>query len=65
MIRRICKLNADCEHCLNFVYDEEYDEYICGVDMDEDEAARLFGQKRNVCPYFRFGDDYTIVRKQN
>ena len=49
---------------MNYTYDEEFDEYICGIDMDEDEAARLFGQKKSVCPYFRFGDEYTIVKKQ-
>ena len=49
---------------MNYTYDEEFDEYICGIDMDEDEAARLFGQKKSVCPYFRFGDDYSIVKKQ-
>lgn len=57
-------MRTDCENCINYVYDEEFDEYICGIDMDEDEAARLFGQKKSVCPYFRFGDEYTIVKKQ-
>ncbi|MGN0182223.1 MAG: DUF6472 family protein [Candidatus Ornithomonoglobus sp.] len=58
-------MRTDCQMCMNYAYDEEYDCYMCAVDMDEDEAYSLFSGKRKVCPYFRFGDDYTIVRKQN
>ncbi len=54
----------NCEECMNYFYDDELEEYICGVDMDEDEAARLVSGKSKNCPYFRFGDDYTIVKKQ-
>ena len=43
---------------------EEYDEYYCMMDLDEDEVYRIFvsGQKR--CPYYRQGDDYTLARRQ-
>ncbi|MDD6762142.1 MAG: DUF6472 family protein [Clostridiales bacterium] len=58
-------MKNDCDMCMNYTYDEEYDCFTCSVDMDEDEAYSLFSNKRRVCPYFRFGDDYTIVRKQN
>ncbi len=54
-----------CELCMNYMYDEEYDCYECAMDMDEDEIYSLYANKRSVCPYFRQGDDYTIVRKQN
>ena len=54
---------TNCEECLYYDYDEEYDEYYCTMNLDEDEVMhRLHSDK---CPYFRFGDDYTIVRKQN
>jgi hypothetical protein len=58
-------MKADCDMCMNYVYDEEYDCYMCSVDMDEDELYSVFSGTRRSCPYFRFGDDYTIVRKQN
>lgn len=58
-------MRADCNICMNYTYDEEYDEYMCTIDMDEDEIFALLSNKRRGCPYFRMGDDYTIVRKQN
>lgn len=53
----------DCEHCMNYEYDEEFEEYCCSINMDEDEYVRFLHEKK--CPYFRFGDEYTIVKKQN
>lgn len=54
-----------CENCMNLTYDEETEEYVCNINLDEDELAHFFESKHKKCPYFRFGDDYTIVRKQN
>lgn len=54
-----------CEQCVYYIYDEEEDYYYCSVNLDEDEMYNFL--KGNVvhCPYFRDGDDYKIVRKQN
>lgn len=54
-----------CEECLYGEYDEEYDEYACAMLWEEDVAARCAEGQYTVCPYFRPGDDYTIVRRQN
>ena len=54
-----------CESCINFSYDNEEEGYVCCVDLDEDEMLQLFINKYKKCPYYRFGDDYTIVKKQN
>lgn len=54
-----------CESCMNFVFDDEEEDYVCGVDIDEDEMTVLLSSKYKKCPYFRYGDDYTIVKKQN
>lgn len=51
-----------CDNCMNFVYDEDYEEYVCIANIDEDEYYRFASYGK--CPYFRFGDDYTIVKKQ-
>lgn len=54
----------ECEDCANYFYDEEYEEYVCDVDMDEDDLVRFLSQKRQQCPYYRNGDEYRVVRKQ-
>lgn len=53
-----------CEFCSNYVYDEEYEEYGCVINMDEDDLAMLMQFKRATCPYFSYGDEYRIARKQ-
>lgn len=53
-----------CENCTNYVYDEEYDYYICEVNLDEDEMMRFLSGNVHTCPYFRLDDEYQIVRKQ-
>lgn len=60
------KLKAtDCESCTNFVYDEEYEDCICLVNLDEDEYYRVVNMAGYVCPYYRLDDEYGVVRKQN
>jgi hypothetical protein len=54
-----------CETCAYFAYDEEYEEYFCSADMDEDEMYRLLNDNRDGCKYYRCGDEYKVVRKQN
>ena len=53
-----------CEQCMNYEYDEEYECMVCTMDLDEDEMFRFLTGTNNECPYYRFGDEYTIVRKQ-
>ncbi len=55
----------DCETCLYYEYDELTDEYACGVDLEMDEAARFMAYRGRGCPFYKPGDEYTIVRKQN
>lgn len=31
---------TNCENCMNYTYDEDYDEYVCIADIDEDEYYR-------------------------
>ena len=57
--------NDCCDYCLYYEYDEEYDEYTCSMYLDEDELVSLMTGRTRGCPYYRPGDDYTIVRKQN
>ncbi len=55
---------TECENCWYYDYDEEYDEYYCMMELDEDEVYRIATQRSGSCPYFRQGDDYTLARKQ-
>lgn len=54
-----------CEYCLNYEYDDEFGDYYCIIDMDEDDAGMYDIFAKGGCPYYHPGDEYTIVRKQN
>lgn len=55
---------ANCEECMNFCYDEDFECYVCMMDLDQDELYKFMSGRFPDCPYFRPGDEYTIVRKQ-
>ena len=54
----------ECDTCWYYDYDEEYDEYYCMMDLDEDEMYRFLQGKTQSCPYFRYYDEYKSVHKQ-
>lgn len=56
---------SNCERCMHYDYDEDYECYVCLMNLDEDEMARFMQRNNRDCPYFRFGDEYQIVKKQN
>ncbi len=58
------RARGGCDSCLYYEYDEEYETYVCQMDLDEDEMAHFLLEEHFACPYYRFGDEYTIVRKQ-
>lgn len=53
----------DCESCAYYAFDDEYEDYYCTAALDEDEVYRISQTKK--CPYFRDGDEYKVVRRQN
>ena len=57
-------LDILCQQCVYLTYDEEYDEYVCDVQMDEDDYYRLSQSKYQSCPYYQNADDYLLARKQ-
>ena len=59
----MAKVQGSCQYCARYVYDDEYGDYVCDVNMDEDEYIRFLQGKG--CPYFSLDDEYAIVRKQN
>ncbi|MDY5895651.1 MAG: DUF6472 family protein [Oscillospiraceae bacterium] len=54
-----------CDNCAYYDYNEEYDEYECLVNLDEDELYRFMEGGANECPYFNHYDEYKVVKKQN
>ncbi|MDP4182134.1 MAG: DUF6472 family protein [Bacillota bacterium] len=58
------KSKTNCECCINYVYDEEYNCQVCQVNLDEDEMGKFLSNSFDNCPYFQFDDEYKIVRKQ-
>ena len=53
-----------CDECVYYTYNEDYEEYECLVNLDEDDLYRFYSNK-DTCPYFRLNDEYGVVRKQN
>ena len=53
-----------CSTCAYLTYDEEYEDYICDCQMDEDDYGRIRENQFKSCPYYRNGDEYKVVRKQ-
>ena len=47
------------------MYDDEYDSDVCSINLDEDELIRFMSGSDFNCPYFKFYDEYKMVRKQN
>ena len=56
--------SVSCDSCVYNVYDEEDECYYCEVDMDEDDAVRLFSGQYRECPYYQLDDEYAVVRHQ-
>ncbi|MBR1599633.1 MAG: hypothetical protein IJ661_12075 [Lachnospiraceae bacterium] len=55
---------GSCDSCAYLVYDEDYEEYVCDINMDEDDYGRLMSNGFRGCPYYRDGDEYKVVRHQ-
>ncbi len=57
-------MKSNCEYCAFYVYDEDYDCYVCDQNLDEDDMQRFRSREAAVCPFFRDGDEYRVVKKQ-
>lgn len=58
------KQATNCESCVFYDYDEEYEAYVCTQDLDEDEMIRFLEGGNRACPYYRYYDEYKSVHKQ-
>ena len=55
------KKSAGCEYCSNYVYDEDYEYYVCDINLDEDEMARFMSYSDWDCPYFQMVDELSLI----
>ncbi len=55
---------TNCDFCVNYLYDEDYNCYQCEVTLDEDEMGKFLSNTFDNCPYFKLNDEYKTVRKQ-
>lgn len=55
---------TSCDMCAYYTWDEDYEYYVCEMDLDEDEAYRFMTSNSFSCPYYRNGDEYMVVRHQ-
>lgn len=62
--KKIKHTQGNCEQCNNYVYDENYECYVCEMDLDEDEMVKFLADAYRDCPYYQSGDEYLVVRKQ-
>jgi len=53
----------ECETCYYYDYDEEFDCFVCLMQIDQDDMARVM-ERHSRCPYYRQGDDYYLASKQ-
>ena len=57
-------MSNKCDSCAHYEYDEDYECYVCEMNLDEDEWYRFVTSSYKECPYYRYGDEYAIVRHQ-
>ena len=55
---------SNCESCVNYVYDEDYEYYVCEANLDEDDMVRFLQDRSFQCPYYQLDDEYQVVRHQ-
>ena len=58
------KQSGSCETCVFYDYNEDYEEYECRVNLDQDELSRFLSGNTASCPFYRFYDEYKSVHKQ-
>ncbi len=55
---------TNCESCIYYIFDEEYDCYVCQINLDEDDMVRFLSNSQFYCPHFQYNNEYKIVNKQ-
>ncbi len=56
---------SHCDFCAYYDYDEQSEQYVCEINLDEDEMVNFLSFHTQSCPYFCPYDEYKMVEKQN
>ena len=48
-------MKTNCEYCRNYAYDEEWDCYVCQVNLDEDEMPVFYRTRSMSAPIINRG----------
>ena len=57
-------IRGNCESCVYYDYNEDYECYECTMNLDQDEFARFVSMNTASCPYYKFYDEYKSVQRQ-
>lgn len=55
---------SNCDMCAKYVYDEDYEYYVCDANLDEDDMERFLRGTNDNCPFFQMDDEYAVVKHQ-
>ena len=55
---------SNCDSCSHYQYDEDYECYVCMVDLDEDDMSRFLRGGSLDCSFYQLDNEYLVVRKQ-
>lgn len=58
------KVKSNCDMCEYYLYDDEYENYYCEMDLDEDEMFDFITSNIGDCHYFRYRNEYRSVNRQ-
>lgn len=58
------QIASNCESCVFYDYDEDYETYVCRQNLDQDEMGRFLSSHTSSCPFYRYYDEYKSVHKQ-
>lgn len=56
--------SSNCDTCAYNIYNEEDETNYCEANMDEDDMVRIIERHYKGCPYYRYDDEYAVVRHQ-
>ena len=51
----------NCESCMYYTYDEDYECYVCDMDLDEDEMIRFLRGDSGGCAHYQYADEYSCL----
>ena len=64
MAKRAGEYGGSCDSCVNFMFDEECQYYVCEANLDEDDMGRFLRGGNFECSFYQLDNEYLVVKKQ-